>query len=231
MTGVQTCALPILPKNNEQLTIWYEARLPQTAADSRLSTSINVIPRHLPPHLYVVTTGSGSQEEGFPYPQAYVQTGGVYPGSSGTFSGDHELSARATLSTAFFSAATGFLRLPTIIPFVPTADGLTFNRNSPGDTDIEGRTFFSSVTGGSYLPNTFAANLSDPMRHKVIYPFLAELTTTSSLGIKGQLVLVVLSRWALLDSTNGVYFDTDLTQSTTSASVFRLKGNLLTRRA
>lgn len=229
LTVTYTAIRP-LPQNGEQLTIWYEARAPQTARDSLLGTSLTLQPKFLPSTLYTITCGSGSQDEGYPFPTAYVQTGGVYPTSIASFTGEHELSARAALSIADFSASTGLLKLPTFVPFTPSPEALTFTRSSPGDIDAENRTFFKTVPVG-YVPNTYAQDLSDPAKHKVVYPFLAELTTSSSLGLKGQLVLVLLTRWAIFDETNGVFFNSDLTQSSTSASVFRLKGNLLTRKA
>jgi hypothetical protein len=42
---------------------------------------------------------------------------------------------------------------------------------------------------------------------------------------------MLLLRYGLFDETNGVFFNADLTQNTTVASVFRLKGNLLNKRA
>jgi hypothetical protein len=190
-----------------------------------------LVPKYLPSYLYVITCGAGSQDEGYPFPYAYVQTGGIYPGSGGSFTGEQELSARAATSISDFSASTGFMRLPVYVPFVPNPESLTFTRSSPGDIDVENRTFFKTVPGGSYMPNAYSQDLSDPAKHKVVYPFLAELSATSTLGVKGQLVLVLLTRWALFDETNAVFFDADLTQSTTSASVFRIKGNLLNRKA
>jgi hypothetical protein len=227
--AVTYTAVRPLPQNGEQLTIWYEGRAPQTARDALIGTTLTVVPRHLPSSLYTITCGSGSQDEGYPFPSAYVQTGGIYPSSSASFTGEHELSARAATSIADFSASTGFLKLPTFVPFVPNAESLTFTRSSPGDIDIENRTFFKTVPSG-YIPNAYGQDLSDPSKHKVFYAFLAELPASSALGVKGQLVLVLLTRWAIFDETNGVFFNADLTQNTTTASVFRLKGNLLNRR-
>lgn len=221
-------ALRPLPQNGEQLTIWYEARVPQTIRDAHLGTSLTLIPKYVPSQLYTLTTGSSSQDEGYPFPYAYVQSGGVYSPNTSPFAGDHALVARGATSVSNFSANTGFLKLSTYVPCVPPAEGVTFER-APGDADLEGRTYFPSVSAGGYLPNAYAQDLSDPTKHKVVFPFLAELGTTTSFGVKGQLVLVVLTRWASFDATNGVFFNANLTQNTTAASVFRLKGNLLNR--
>jgi hypothetical protein len=117
--------------------------------------------------------------------------------------------------------------LPTYVPFVPDPDALTFSSPS---VDFEKRTFFSSTSpSGVYLPNAFAQDLSDPKSHKNFLPFLAELVVDSPpLGFKGQLVLVMLIRWAENDEMNGVYFGSG---STTSSSVFRLRNNMLNKKA
>lgn len=223
-------AIRPLPQNNEQLAIWYWARAPQTVRSALIGTSIDVIPRAVSDKLYTITVGSGSADEAYPFPYAYVQTGGIYPSSTGTFAGEHQINGRADIATATFSASTGFLQLPINIPFLPdTTEPTTFNRAGI-DTDVEGRTFFKDVPGGSYIPNAFAQDLSDPTRHKVVLPFLVELPDTATIGMRGQLALMLLIRYAEFDERNNVIFNPDLTQSTTSASVFRIKGNLLSKR-
>lgn len=227
--AVQYQALRPLPQNGEQMTIYYEARAPQAARGSLLGTSIQLIPKFVGPSLYVLTTGSGSQDEGYPFPYAYVQTGGVYPTSVGLYTGEAELSARADIAVTEFNASTGLLRLPVFVPMVANPESFGFGR-SLGDIDIEGRSFFKTSTGG-YIPNAYAQELSDPKRHKDILPVLCELAADSSLGHRGQLVLVLLLRYAVFDSIDGVFFNPDLTQNTTVASVFRIKGNLLDKRS
>jgi hypothetical protein len=218
-----------MPQNGEQMTIYYAARAPQAARGSMLGTSLQVIPKYVGPAMFVITTGSGSQDEGYPFPMAYVQTGGIYPTSAGTYTGEAELSARGDVSVAEFNATTGFLRLPTFIPMVAAPEGLTFQRGL-GDIDVEGRSYFKTVPGG-YVPNAYAQDLSDPKRHKDVLPMICELAADSTLGHRGQLVLVLLIRYALFDETDGVFFNANLTQNTTTAAVFRIKGNLLDKRA
>ncbi len=120
------------------------------------------------------------------------------------------------------------LRLPAFIGYVPDPGAVQYTR-AVGDVDIEGRTYFKSTPGG-YLPNSYAQPLSDAKKHKVVVPYLAELRQTGTLGMEGQIVLVLLIRWATFDSINGVYLDPDLSVNTTTASVFRVRGNLLTAR-
>jgi hypothetical protein len=211
-----------------QMTIYYDAAAPQAARQALLGSSLQVIPRYVPSDLYVITTGAGSQDEAYPWPQGYVQTGGIYPNSTNTYSGESDLSARGLVSVTDFSAATGFLRLPVFIPMVANPDQLTF---TGAGTDIEGRSYFNTVPGGTYIPNAYAQELSNAKRHKNFLPMLCELAVDGPLGFKGQLVLVLLLRYGLFDAADSVNFNADLTQNTTVASVFRLKGNLLNKRA
>ena len=212
-----------------QMTVYYNARAPQTVLDGRLVDDLTVTPRYIAPYVYVITAGSGAQEEAYPFPSQYVQTGGVYPGSGGTFSGDHELDGSSKLYVANFSADTGFIKLETKIPMVPAPEKLVFNRVG-GDVDAEGRTYYKAVPGGEYAPTAFAQPLSDPKKHKVIQPLLAELTADHDFGRKGQLVLVLISRWATFDDENMVGFAPLLVDNTTTASIYRVKGNLLNNR-
>lgn len=217
-----------MPVNGVNLSVYYRTAAVQAARNALLSGSLTVVPKITSQGMYSLTVGSGSQDEAYPFPTAYVQTGGIFPSNSATYSGESELSARSDVSVADFDADTGFLRLPVYVPMVANPESLTFTRGL-GDVDVEGRTYFPTVSGG-YIPNAYAQDLSNPDRHKDILPILAELSADGPLGHKGQMVLVLLLRYALFDETNGVYFDADQNVNTTTASVFRVKGNLLSKR-
>jgi hypothetical protein len=217
-----------MPQNNEQITIYFRTAVPQTARNALLSGILRVIPKLTDKKMYALTTGSGSQDEGYPFTAAYVQSGGVYVGPPYVYSGESELAGRAEISVADFDAQTGFLSLPVYVPMVASPESLIFTRGL-GDIDVEGRTYFKTVPAG-YVPNAYAQDLSNPDRHKDVFPMLAELADDSPLGHRGQLVLVLLIRYAIFDSTNGVYFDAVLANNSTTASVFRIKGNLLNKR-
>lgn len=217
-----------LPINSVQVTIYYETRAAQTIREALLGTTLTVIPRYTAPHLYTLVTGSGSLDEGYPFPQQYVQSPGVYPSSAGSFAGDHELDGTGVVSIAEFDAQTGFLQVPTFIPAVPNPQSLTFTRD-PGDSDAERRTFYKSVPAG-YIPSAFAQPLSDSKRHKNVLPMVAELAADGVIGPKGTLLLLLISRWATFDERNFVGFNLTLAQNFTSASVYRLKGGPLNPR-
>ena len=220
-------AIRPLPQNNEQLTIYYEARAPQAVRSSTLGLSLTVIPRFVSPDVYCLAVGSGSEDEGYPYPYGYVQMGGIYPSSVGTFNGDHELSASAGLAVTDFSSTNGLLKLPAFVGYTPAPDEVTFNRGL-ADTDIEGRSYFNVIPPGIYIPNAFAQQLSDAKRHRNIVPVIAELTASNLLGQKGQLVLILLIREAFFDPNNGVTFE-PLLIDTTTAAVFHIKGHLMNK--
>lgn len=223
-------AIRPLPQNDEQMTIYYEARAPQSAPGALVGTSLTVVPRWVGQTMHAITAGPGSPDEGYPYPFASTQVGGIYPTSGGVFSGDHELRAGANVAVTDFSATTGYLRLPAFIGYVPNPESVTFTRG-PGDADIEGRTFFPTVPGGGYIPNAYAQQFSDAKRHRNTLAFVAELPAASNLGKPGQLVLVLLVREAIFDANNAVAFNPNAAANTTTAAIFRLKGNPLSKRA
>ena len=221
-------ALRPIPQCGVQFTLYYDVRAPQTISTNHLGTTITLTPRLVGDFLYVVTTGSGSQSEGYPFPFASTQMGGVYPSSTGNFNGEHELSSSGNLEIPGFTVSSGLLKLPVLVPFVPAPEVLIFNR-APTDVDIEDRSYFNAVPVG-YLPNAYGQSLVNTNRHRNMLPILVETSTDGPLGAKGQILLLILVRDALLDGTNGVFFESDQTQNHTSASIFRLKGRPLLRR-
>jgi hypothetical protein len=215
------------PQNGEQVAIWYHARAPQTIRGANLPSPLRLFPRLFSNNLYAMSIGSGSPDEGYPFPMAYVQSGAIKVPTGGSFGGDYELDSKAHLSVANFDADTGLIRLGTFVGMVPNPQDFDFSRpGGVGEVDAEGRTYYSRPEG-SYLPNAYAQDLSDPKRHKSILPVLCELREDSEFGRKGQLVLVLFNRWASFDRVNGVYFDEDINTNVTCASVYRLRGNLL----
>lgn len=222
VVAVDYLALRPIPQSGVQFTIYYDARGPQTVSSDSLSTTQTLVPRWVSPHLYTLTCGSGAQGEAFPYPYAYVQTGGILK-ASGMWSGEHELDGDTKVYVSEFNASTGFLKVPAFIPYVPSSDQVTFNRIA-GDVDVEGRTYFPSFAAG-YVPSAFGQPLADERIHKVFLPAVMEASVDSTLGKKGSLYLVLFVRWANFDAENSIKYL--LASNTTVASVFRLQGHLL----
>jgi len=209
------------------VTLYYNAMAPQTIQSSTLGTTLDVVPRWISPHLYSITAGSGSLGEAYPYPFAYVQTGGILADGV-AWSGEHELDGSVEMSVADFNASTGFLKLSTYVPYTPNPDEVFFTR-SLIDTDIEGRTYFPAPNLSFYQPSAFAQSLSNDRVHKVVLPTLMEVTSDQTYGEKGTLLLVLFVRWAAFDDENSVKFLT--ANNTTVAAVFRVSGNLLNGRS
>lgn len=226
ITYVAIRPVPQLPA--PKMAIYYRTAAPQMAPNALLGTTLTVVPKLTSEKMYVLTAGAGSQDDAYPFPSGYVQTGGIFPSLSSIYSGEVDLVGKSNISVADFEANTGMLRLPVYVPMVANPESLELLRGL-GDIDIEDRTYFPSVPAG-YIPNAYAQDLSNPDRHKNVFPILAELDEDGPLGFKGQLVVVLLIRYAAFDETNGVYFDADLNVNTTSASVFRVKGLLLNKR-
>ena len=223
-------ALRPFPKNGEQVSIFYQQRAPQAARSSILNNTLQVIPKAIPKQLYTLATGAASPGSAYPFPYAYVQTGGVFatafnPGGLG----ENELGGESDISISDFNASTGMLALPIYVNYSPFPEQVSFTR-SPTDIDSEGRSYFPVAQSGVYIPNAYAQDLSDTRRHKNFMAFLATLATNSPLGFTGELVLVLLTRWADNDEVNGVFFDSNNpSNNTTAASIFRLRNNMLTR--
>jgi len=222
-------AIRPLPQNNEQVSVYYEARAPQAIRTNILGLRFACIPRYVGPEVYCMSTGSGSEDEGYPYPSGYVQIGGIYPSSVGVFNGDHELAASAQLAITDFSAETGLLKLPTFVGYTPAPEEVSFIRGL-ADIDAEDRSYFNTPQAGVYIPNAFAQQLADQKRHRNFVPMIAELVSQGPLGQVGQLVLVLFIREAFADPINGINFE-PLIIDTTTASVFHLKGRLLNKGA
>jgi hypothetical protein len=71
-----------------------------------------------------------------------------------------------------------------------------------------------------------AQPLSGQSVHKAWFPFLAYATTDTVLWRKGEVLLVVVSRFFKFDSDNSVRFDSTPTDST-CAAIYRTRGLLL----
>ena len=224
---------PMPQQTSPQMAIYFRTAAPQMARSDALGTTLSVIPRLASEKLYTLTVGAGSDGEAYPFPLAYVQTGGIFPTTPliPGYLGEVDMLGSAEVSVGNFDADTGFLSLPVLLPMAASPGVMTLQRTA-SDNDIEGRSYFTSATvnGGGYRANAFAQDLSAPDRHKNIYPVLAELADNHPLGPKGMLVLLLFIRYAAFDDDNGVFLTSDLNANTTSVAVYRVKGLLLNKR-
>jgi hypothetical protein len=226
LTVTYTAVRP-MPDNSGQMTIFYQTRAPQSVRYASLQPTLSVVPRYISPYLYILTQGPSSPDSGFPFPQAYVQTGGIFKGLSDPNPYlETELSGTASISLADFSARTGMLRVLANVPYTPNPEEVSFN--TPG-VDGESRSYYSVAQSGVYVPSAFGQVLSYEKRHKVILPMIVELAADTPFARTGTLLLMLITRWASFDNGNFVAFDSNANINTTAASIFRIKGNLLNR--
>jgi hypothetical protein len=208
-----------------QLGSYFRSTSPQTAGIQAgvpsLPDPITVRPLASGEDLWTGTVGPGSVDVPFPYilPLAQIPVNANVPLVS--FPGEWYFAATAQISVSDFNAETGLLNLHTMIPMDGTVD-FTF---SSKDTDIEFRSHYKVADPAAYRPTVFAQPLSNVERHKVWSSFLATATSDCLMWRKGEVLLIVVTRFAELDDENTVRFVD--TNNCSCAAIYRTKGLLL----
>lgn len=219
-----------------QLYVYYRSNAPQTAGTSGLvpttllPATLTVDPMSISAEVWTGQTGKGSTDLGFPYESALDQIattpfpGGPFPGMQPK---EWYFSALAEVSVADFSASTGILSLHSFVQ----VDGTNpIQLGGPGRgplKDAELRAYYDMANPGGYKPTTMAQPLFGPTRHKVFQPMLVRSTVDTLLFRKGELLLMILSRFAELDPDNKIAF-TDNPSIRTAAALYRTRNLLLT---
>ena len=208
-----------------QIAIYYRSNAPQTCGTregvlTELPVNLEVTPLIMSHELWSGTVGMGSVELPFPYLAPLDQIP-VNDGGAGTFVGEWYFMATAQVSIDDFNADTGLLNLHAFVPADATQK-YTFNTSRK---DTEFRAYYAVSDVNSYRPTVFTQELSGINRHKCFVPFLAKATQDTPLFRKGEVLLMVLSRWAELDAENNIVFaDTD---NRTCVGVYRTKNLLI----
>ena len=219
------------PGDRYQISVYFRSNAPQTVgvqagfpATSPLPSSINLKPMVMSRDLWTGTTSSGSLDLAYPYSNPSDQipvNADLGSGGSPAFPGEWALSSLAKISVGDFDAETGLLNLHQMVPVDPNS-GFTF---SDRDWDGEFRGHYKVADASAYRPTAMAQPLSGVATHKVWMPFLAQAAADNVYFRKGEVLLVVVSRYALLDGDNVVRFtDTD---NESCAAVYRTRGLLL----
>jgi len=211
-----------------QISVYYRSNAPQTLSVQAgapstypLPATLAVTPIVMSRDLWTGTVGSGSSEIGFPYAAPLDQIAVNGDLSPAIFPAEWILQATAQISVGDFDAATGLLSLHQMSP----ADGNTEFSFSDKDVDTEFRAHYKVADPSSYRPTAMAQPLSGVAAHKVFFPFLARSSVDNVYFRKGEVLLIVVSRFAILDGDNVVRF-TD-TNNETCAAVYRTSGLLL----
>jgi len=210
-----------------QLAAYYRSVSPQTAGSKAGGTSLpatwTVRPIAMNRALWTGTVASGSVDIPFPYDVPMDQipvNGDVLPTD---YPGEWYFAATAQISVDDFDAGTGLLNLHTMVPMAEVSPG-GIEFQSP-DMDVEFRSHYKTTDTNTYRPTIMAQPLSNVERHKVWVPLLAISTEDNALARKGEVLLIVLSRFAKLDDENTVRFVDS--GNTTCAGIYRTRGMLL----
>lgn len=208
-----------------QISIYYRSNAPQTCGTregvlSQLPVDLVVNPLIMSHELWSGTVGMGSVELPFPYIAPLDQIP-VNDGGGASFVGEWYFMATAEISIDDFNSETGLLNLHTFVPADATQN-YSFNTTRK---DSEFRAYYAVSDVNSYRPTIFTQELSGINRHKCFVPFLAKATQDTVLFRKGEVLLMVLSRWAELDAKNNIVFSN--TDNRTCVGVYRTKNLLL----
>lgn len=207
------------------------AVFPYTGNDP-LPTPILTEPLYVSQDIWTGQVGMGSVELPFPYfaplDQIPVNDGRTeLPPSPTTFPGEWYFAATANVSIDDFDAQVGTLALQQMV----VADGSTNWEIGGTPTtevpfkDTEFRAIFPFINKDEARPTPMGQPMSNVVRHKVFVPCLVRALQDSALFRKDEVLLVILTRWAVLDAENTVKF-TD-SGSTSGAAVYRTKNLLL----
>lgn len=206
---------------------------PYTGAVGPLPSTLEVEPLYISQNVWTGQVGMGSVELPFPYfaplDQLPVNDGQTeIPPAPDSFPGEYYFAATANISIDDFDAETGTLALHSLVP----ADGSTeWTLGGTPVTDVpfkdaEFRAVYPIINRDSHRPTAMAQGMSNVVRHKVFMPVIARARQDSSLFRKDELLLLVMTRWGVLDADNVLTFAD--AGGNTGVGVFRTKNLLMT---
>jgi hypothetical protein len=228
-----------------QVSIYFRTNAPQTCgtkeSDVHDASGAGPVPSELEVEILATSdeiwagqVGMGSLELGFPYTAPLDQIPVLdSPLDPDAFPGEWYFCASAMVSVDDFDANTGLVALHPFMPADGTGTLKLGGRSLEPDEwaryprkDNEFRVLYPFVNEDGYRPTALAQNSSGVVRHKVMYPVLGRSLQDSRLFRRGEVLLIVLSRFAELDDDNTVRFTDG--ENTTCAAVYRTKGCLMT---
>ena len=203
--------------NGYQVGVYYRIAGPQTCGTkagvitTSVPSTISLKPISVSERIFVLQGGAGSPSESYPYPSPTDQLG---TDPNLTFTGEDSLAGSANVVMRDFSAETGLLSLPALVPL----DSTQVMTLSNPVKDVESRAVYTQVST-DYLPATFTTPLAAEVVHKNAAAMLARVEADTSLYRKGEVVLVVFV------GTSGLTGDNQITMTTgdnsSIASVYR----------
>ena len=213
-----------------QVSVYYRSAAPQTlgvrdgsTATWALPTTVTVEPLVMSRDLWTGQVSVGGQQLPFPYQNPSDQIPVCADISGADFPGEWFLSALANVSIGDFSADVGTLNLHQLVPVDPNSS-FSFTDLA---VDPEFRSQYKVADPSAYRPTAMAQPLSNVVTHKVWMPFLARATTDTTLWRKDEVILLVVTRYGLLDDMNTLGFSDVAANNTTCVALYRTQGILL----
>ncbi len=219
------------PGPKYQISVYFRAHAPQTIGvqagfpfTSPLPGTITLKPLVMSRDLWTGVISSGSPDLSYPFvnPSDHIAVNAdLSSGPSPSFPGEWVLSGAAKISVGDFEASTGLLNLHQMVPVAQDGSFTFLDR----DWDVEFRGHYKIADVNSYRPTAMAQPLSGTTTHKVWFPFLAQSSVDNVYFRKGEVLLVVVSRFAYLDGDNTVRFSN--IGNDTCAAIYKTRGLLL----
>jgi len=209
-----------------QVATYFRSNAPQTLAVQAgvvpLPSSLTVKPLVMSRDLWTSNVSVGSVDLPYPYanPNDQIAVNGNLVGT-GEFPAEWVLQAQGKISLSDFDVSSGLLNLHTLV----AVDGNQEFTFTDLDKDSEFRSHYKVSDINAYRPTAFGRNLSGLMKHKVWLPMLATSTVDTVYFRKGEVLLVVFSRFAVLDNENSIIFEDVDNQS--AVAIYRTSGIVL----
>jgi len=208
-----------------QLAVYFRSNAPQTVGVQAgapstypLPSSLVVRPLAMSTGLWAGSNSAGSSELGFPYSNPLDQVAVNGDLSPATFQGEWVLQATSKIEVSGFDANAGLLSLHQLL----RADANGTFTFTDIDADVEFRAAYKTADPTAYRPTAAAQKLGGVMAHKCFFPFLARAESDNELFRAGEVLLIVVSRFGILDDDNTVRF-TD-SNNETCAAVYKTRG-------
>jgi len=217
--GVKEAPLPLTPGST----------FPYVGVAGSLPTTVPVQTLLVGNEVWSGQRGVGSTELSYPHvvplDQIPVNDGRTeIPPAPTLFPGEWFFAASATISIADFSAQVGTLAVHTLVPpegTIPWTAGGTLAIELPF-ADTEFRVVYPYINRTGHRPTAMAQPLSNVVRHKAFVPVLARATEDCPLFRRGELLLLVLTRWSELDAQNTT--DMATVGNRSGVAIYRTRG-------
>jgi len=223
-----------VPNSGGNITVYYQTPAYQAINSEYLQNAdpenaVDVEPLAVSTHMYVATGGTGSNFTPFPYEapmnQIAVHNYQATAGAGNAYLGIHELDGPGDISIDDFNAGTGFLKIPAFVPLAPVSNFTLKDPAQAQDVAYEFIDHYQQVDPLEYRPSAIAQSLSNMTSHKCFLPIVARLKEDTRYARAGEMVLVVFSNFLQSEENRFGFTDTNETDGSTCAAIYRLKGN------